>query len=427
MANYNNTKANAAEEVAREFPLDKTLDIVEKNLEFQLSGETMYIPVWAGKPGMGKTTHAKLIAEKMNLDLYYVSMYRPTEFFEGLPIPNSISFEDDEKRKKNLYLVWSEPELIHEANKRADAAVAKGKRGCLIFLDDLHIMSPDVQKCFFELVLERALGNYKFRDNCCILGAMNTSAISGFEGLLAAINNRIQKIYVNMPFDYWYTQCGADLNPLIASYVKVFKDSLEEEENTHEPFATFRSWIQLSKIVDIYYEAFKANHDTSALLENVYLAACTLMSRKMAHGLQMNISQQLQYDYEGMVNSGKYKVSADDTISQFSFANVIRYLRNMEDAEKLVSFLLNLIDSNSNISLYENCILSIMYEVRSFKKALENRNDKYSKERYQIINYIPIQLFKRGKGKVHEILRKLTDTPMINIQSRNKSLDSKLS
>ena len=422
-----NNNADAAKELSREFPLDKTIDIVENNLRHQLDGDVMYIPVWCGKPGMGKTTHARKIAEKLKLDLYYVSMYRPTEFFEGLPIPNSVSFEDNEEKKKNLYLVWSEPEIIHIANTKADEAVENGKKGVLIFLDDLHIMSPDVQKCFFELVLERALGNYKLRDNCCILGAMNSSALAGFDGFLSAINNRIQKIYVNMPFEYWYINCGAELNPLVAGYVRCFKDALEEEESTDEPFATYRSWVQLSKIVDSYYEEYKSTHDTSYFLNKVYTIACSLMSQKLAQSIQSNISQQLTYNYEYMVVNNKYYVDKDDSISQFSFANIVRYLRNAKDVENLTNYLIRLINS-STINIYEQCIISVMYEVKSFMTALENKKDEESKKRYDIIKEIPRQLFNKGKGKVHEILRRLTDTPFErNNNNETKKLENRFS
>lgn len=412
MARNNDGLANAAKDVSREFPLNHTLDIVMNNLQYQLTGEEMYIPVWCGKPGMGKTTHAKLIAEKLQLDMYYVSMYRPTEFFEGIPITNTISFDNDKEKEKNLYVRWSEPEMIHIANEKADNAKKNGKRGCLIFLDDMHIMNPDVQKCFFELVLERALGTFKLRDNVCMLGAMNSSDISGFDGFLSAINNRIQKIYVNLPFEYWYVNCGAQLNPLVAGYVRNFRDALEEEESTDEPFATYRSWVKLSQLIDTYYTAYKETRDMPWLLDRVYTTACSLMSKKLAQSLKTNIAQQLQFNYEAMVKNNAYKVDRDDPISQFCFANIIRYLKTDKDVNNLTDFLVNIMDQSSDVSVYENCILNVMYEVRSFMHALQDKTDEESRRRYEMIMQIPSQLFKKGKGKIHTILRRLTtNTP----------------
>ena len=412
--------ANAAKSQSREFPLNKTIDLVMNNLQYQLTGETMYVPVWCGRPGMGKTTHAKIIAESLGLNMYYVSMYRPSEFFEGIPITNTLSFENNAEAEKKIYVKWSEPEMIHMANLMADEAVKSGKRGTLVFLDDMHIMSPDVQKAFFELVLERALGNYKFRDNICMLGAMNSSNLAGFDGFFSAINNRIQKIYVNLPFDYWYLHCGADLNPLIAGYVRNFRDALEEEESTDEPFATYRSWVQLSKIMDMYYKTYLDTHDVPWLLDRSYTAACSLMSTKSAQALKANIGQQLQFNYEAMVVNNAYKVDRDDPISQFCFANIIRYLRNIKDVNNLTDFLVKLVDQNSSLSVYENCILNVMYEVRSFMHALADKSDDESKARYEIIKAIPAQLFKKGHGKIHEILRRLTDAPISDREELDK-------
>ena len=404
-----NTNANVSESMARSFPLHETLDMVQANLAYQLSGEPMYVPVWCGNPGMGKTTHAKLIADKLNLDMYYVSMYRPTEFFEGLPITNTISFENDKEKEKNLYVLWSEPEMIHIANQKADNALKNGKRGALIFLDDMHIMSPDVQKCFFELVLERALGNFKLRDNICMLGAMNSSSLAGFDGFFSAINNRIQKIYVEMPFTYWYEKCGADLNPLVAGYVRSFRDSLEEKESTDQPFATYRSWVQLSKLMDVYYKAYTDTHNIGWFLNKIFILACSLMSKQKAQGFKENIGQQLKYNYEAMVVNNSFSIERDDVIAQYCFANVIRYLRNPKDVENLTNYLVRLLDDNNGVSEYESSIQSVMYEVKAFKSALENKNDKESRDRYNLINAVPVQLFKKGKNKVHAILRKLTD------------------
>jgi broad-specificity NMP kinase len=39
----------------------------------------MYVPCWCGKPGIGKTAHAKMIAEAMGMSLLYVSMAKPYE------------------------------------------------------------------------------------------------------------------------------------------------------------------------------------------------------------------------------------------------------------------------------------------------------------------------------------------------------------
>lgn len=411
-----NQMADAAKEAQRGFALHKTLPMVMNNLYHQLKGREMYIPVWCGHPGIGKTTHAKMICRQMGLQMFYVSMCKPTEYFSGLPAINQTNFSDD---NTELYVRWSEPEMIHFANKLAREAKEKNMNGCLIFLDDLHIMEPSVQKHFFELVLERKLGNFKLDDNVCMLGAMNSSAMAGFDGFLSAINNRLQKIETFMEFKYWYENCGAELNPIIAGYVRNFRDSLEEDENTESSFATYRSWTMLSRLIDTVYKQYLESHDNAWFLDQVYMYACTLMSSKLAQQLKNNASQQLQYDFESMVTTNRYHVDRDDPISQFCFGNIVRYLRNKQDVENLTDYIIKLVKSSDG-NEYQNAVINVMYEALSFITFYRSKTDEEGKKKFQLYNSITSQLFNKGDGKIHSLIRSLLSGPTAITENRQE-------
>lgn len=74
-----NDATNAVHAVQNEYPIHATLNMVRNNLTLQIQGEPMYIPCWCGKPGIGKTAHAKMIADAMGMSLLYVSMAKPYE------------------------------------------------------------------------------------------------------------------------------------------------------------------------------------------------------------------------------------------------------------------------------------------------------------------------------------------------------------
>ena len=411
-----NQMADAAKEAQKGFALHKTLPMVINNLYHQLKGEEMYIPVLSGHPGIGKTAHAKMICKQMGLQMYYVSMCKPMEFFSGLPAINSTTFTDD---SSDLYVRWSEPEMIHHANKLAREAKSKNMNGCMIFMDDIHIMSPDVQKNFFELVLERKLGNFKLDDNVCMLGAMNSSTLAGFDGYLSAINNRLQSIPVYMDFKYWYNNCGAELNPLIAGYVRNFQDSLEEDENTETAFATYRSWSMLSRLLDTVYKQYLESHDNNWFLDQVYMYACTMMSTKLAQQLKNNISQQLNFNFEQMVSDNRYYIDRDDPISQFCFGNIVRYMRNKQDVENLTDYIIKLVKS-SNGSEYNNAIINVMYEALSFITYYRSKTDEESKKKFQLYNLITSSLFNKGDGKIHGLIRSLLSGPSAITETRSE-------
>lgn len=395
----------------KRFPLSETVSIVANNLIKQLSGEVMYIPVWSGNPGIGKTTYAKMIADKLNLNIYYVSMCKNLEFFMGLPITSTLKFDSLEDAK-NSYVVWSEPELIHMANLYAKEP---GKRGCLILFDDIHIMSRETQACFFELVLERKLGNYKLAQNVCMIGCMNDSSASGFDGYLAAINNRLQMISVYNPFETWYDNCGADLNPLVASYCKYDSSNLEEPESTTEPFATYRSWTTLSKLIDEPYKIYCKNGDKKWFLSQVRMLAAGFMSWKKMIEFMNNINTQLQYNFENMVESNSYYVDKEEPIAQFCFGNIIRYLRNKKDVDNLVAYLKKEVTQNS-VDDYKNVILNILYEALTYRNMLLKKNgDAQAKEKIDLIGYLQEAMFMAKELCANTSIRDLLKRPQREI------------
>ena len=403
-------KDDAVDQVSKaqkKFPLSETVNIVKANLIEQLSGETMYVPVWAGNPGIGKTTYAKMIANEMNLNLYYVSMCKTLEFYMGLPITNSLKFESLEDAYKN-YVVWSQPEMIHTANMMAED---KNKRGTLIFMDDIHIMPREIQTCFFELVLERRLGNYKLLPNVCMLAAMNDSSASGFDGYLAAVNNRLQMISVYMPFETWYESCGADLNPLVSSYCKFDAGSLEEPENTSEPFATYRSWTTLSKLIETPYKTYCKNGDKKWFLNQVKILGAGFMSWKKMVGFVSNINTQLQYNFEHMVINNAYYVDKKDPIAQFCFGNIIRYVRNKKDIDNLIQYLKREVTENSAAE-YKNVILNILYEALTYQRMLQKKSeDPMSKDKLTLLRYLQEELFNARELCANSNVRDLFNKP----------------
>lgn len=401
MSSIKDRSADAAQAANSSFAIHETLGLVRNNLKIQLTGKPAYIPCWAGSPGIGKTTHAKMICEELNLNMFYVSMTKPLEYFSGIPAMNSLTFGDDSNRK-NMYVYWSEPELIHCAN---ELARDKTHNGCLIFMDDMHVMTPDVQKVGFELFLERKLGNYKLDNNVAMMGAMNSSNMAGFDGFLSAINNRIQKIMVYLDWEYWYNNCNVDLHPLIAAFTRVQKSMLQEDESTEDSFATYRSWSMLSPLIAELYEEYKKNKDMVWFLNQVYMYARSFMSSQSALALKNNIMQQLTFNFEEQVRSNSYHIDFDDPISQIIFGNVVRYFRDNKDVDNFVKFVCTLV-KNYTLADYQNALSNVMYELLGMTNSLIKKNDEESQKAYKLYRYCQEQLFgnKECGPVIHQIL-----------------------
>lgn len=328
-------------------------------------------------------------------------------FFTGLPTPNRVTFDDDESVKEKMYVYWSMPDMIHAANTMARR---KDTKGSIIFMDDLHIISPDVQTMFFELVLERSLNNFKLDKNVAMLAAMNNSNMAGFDGFFSAINNRVQRINVTMSWKYWYENCGAELNPYIAGFLRNFPNNIEEPESTEEPFCTYRSWTTLSKLLDPITKQYTSGEFTKEqFVQQIGMHAAGFMSRKTMTMLKTNIGQQLQYDYEGMVKNNKYFVDKNDPISQFCFGNVIRYIRNHKDLDNLIEYIRTIMKEDTAIKDYSNAMINLMYELTAFANMYRKRpDDPDSKERLQLIKDAQAKMFEAGGNKIHKLIYDLT-------------------
>lgn len=377
----NDKAINAGINVQREIPIYKAMEQVKDSIEIQLEGEKISIPTLCGRPGIAKTAHIADLAESMNMRLLYCSMNKPYEFFTGLPESKKVDGETAEEQLRS-FVFWSKPELIKFAN---DYSEDPNYKGCIIFLDDIHIMTEDVQKVFYEFVLERKLGMHRLNDNIAITAAMNSEEISGFDGFMSPINNRLQKIKTMLPFDYWYRNCGAGLNLLIASYLRNNKDACEEPENTTEAFATYRSWSMLSLMVDKVYnrymnnksDALLSNSEKADLANDVFDRAATFISVKNALNLKENIIMQLRYDFETMVKKNKYNIDHEDAFAALAFGNVTRFIHTEKEIEQLIVFLRE-VSSTLNYNSYKNTIINIMLELVALLNFTQN---KYEKDR----------------------------------------------
>lgn len=410
LSKIRNDAIDAIHQAQKEYPIHTTLNMVKNNLTLQIQGVPMYIPCWCGKPGIGKTAHAKMIADAMGMSLLYVSMAKPYEYFTGLPTPNKVTFDDDESVKEKMYVYWSMPDMIHAANVMARK---KDTNGCIIFMDDLHIISPDVQTMFFELVLERSLNNFKLDKNVAMLAAMNNSNMAGFDGFFSAINNRVQRINVSMSWKYWYENCGAELNPYIAGFLRNFPNNIEEPESTEEPFCTYRSWTTLSKLLEPITKQYMdaTDKDKKWFIQQIGMHAAGFMSSKTVTMLKANIGQQLQYDYEGMVKNNKYFIDKNDPISQFCFGNIIRYLRDEKDLDNMIAYIKKIMAEDTAIKDYSNAIINIMYELSAFSHMYMKRpDDEESKTRRALIKSAQAKMFEAGGSKIHTLIYNLTAT-----------------
>lgn len=343
-------------------PIHETITDMKASIYMQHNGMTNYVPVWVGSPGIGKTALIQKLAEELDMALYYVSGAKPVEFWSGLPITNTLTIEENSK----AYCIWTEPEIIHIANQKART----NKNGCILFIDDVHIIDGQAQKVFFEFILERSLHGHDLDRNVAIVAAMNGSTEAGADGFYSAIVNRFNWIPVHMDFEYWYTNIGYCLHPYIAGFLKQNNTKyINEQESTDSPFGTFRTWTELGKAVDFCLESkIYGNVDVETLIYNI---AVGYVSCDAAFNLKKSVAIQKKFDFESMVKNKNYSFNMKHMEEQILFSNIIRYLKTKADFESFKEYIKTL--SDDDISSSKNMISFLLLDIKTMAMAYKNK------------------------------------------------------
>jgi len=323
---------------------------MKNNIRLQLEGKVQYVPIWCGRPGIGKTSIIRELAREMNMDIYYVTGAKTPEFWSGIPITNTLVIDRIEKHG-SAFTHWTVPEIIYTANLMAE------KKKVLIFIDDIQIMDRMSQRHFFEFVLERQLHNFKLSKNIAIAGAANHSAESGNEGFYAAVNNRFQWLFVSMEFDYWYSQIGITINRNVASFLKSHPEFREEEESVNTPFATYRSWTQLSYLFDGNESA-----------DNAYNLAAGFVSQSAAAAFRKHYVILSEFDFEKMIKSGNFEADSKSIVNQIIFSSIVRLIVKRETAEIFADYIIQ----SAKKSEFSALVSAVILELNCLINSLDN-------------------------------------------------------
>ncbi len=187
--------------------------------------------VW-GAPGIGKSSLVRAFAESLGLDcVTLVGTQLAAEDLIGVP-----ELRDGRSR-------FAPPESI-----------ARDEPYCL-FLDELNASSPEVQKAFYSLILDRRIGAYELPPGSIVIGAGNRSTDNALARPMAsALVNRLVHIHLRASVDDWLAWAqSAGIHPWITSYLIERPDHLwVNPPKVEEVFSTPRSWHMLSDALHSY-------------------------------------------------------------------------------------------------------------------------------------------------------------------------------
>ena len=123
----------------------------------------------------------------------------------------------------------------------------------ILFLDELNLAPPAVQAAAYQLLLDRAVGDYKLPDGWLIVAAGNPETISPYIYEMAPpLANRLVHIVVRVDLETWKQWAyRAGIDPSIIGFLSKNPDLLWKFDPTKpaKAYPTPRSWEFVSKIL----------------------------------------------------------------------------------------------------------------------------------------------------------------------------------
>jgi MoxR-like ATPase len=127
-----------------------------------------------------------------------------------------------------------------------------------LFLDELPACTPDIQKAFYSLLLERRLGEHSLPAGTWVVAAGNRSQDRALvRTISSALVNRVVILEVRADVSEWLDWARqSGVREEIMSFVKEYPGALSRPVSAPGvPFSTPRAWASLSRALDLVEKA----------------------------------------------------------------------------------------------------------------------------------------------------------------------------
>jgi len=184
--------------------------------------------IW-GSPGAGKSSIISQLARSLNLALRHIRalLLDPVDL-RGLP------YVADGRSK------WATPDFL------------PGDGAGILFLDELNAAPAMVQAAFYQLVLDRRLGEYVLPGDWAIVAAGNRDADRAHTTRMPTpLRNRFVHLDFEVDAQEWSEWAiGADIRPEVIAFIRFRPQLLSAFDRDANAFPSPRSWEFVSRILD---------------------------------------------------------------------------------------------------------------------------------------------------------------------------------
>ena len=123
-----------------------------------------------------------------------------------------------------------------------------------LFLDELPACTPDVQKAFYSLLLERRLGEYPLPAGTWVVAAGNRAEDRALvRTISSALINRVLILQVRIDVPEWLAWARSNgVRPDVVAFIEEQPGALlRQVPRDPVPFSTPRAWASLSRALDL--------------------------------------------------------------------------------------------------------------------------------------------------------------------------------
>lgn len=142
------------------------------------------------------------------------------------------------------------PQIQGNVSRFVPPSLIVREQGYCLFIDELNIAAPEVQKSFYSLILEQRVGEYRLPKGSIVIGAGNRSADSALvRQMPSALINRMVHVHLKVDSRIWLEWAkNNNIHSLVIDYIQTRPSHLSTEiaPTDETPFSTPRMWEVVS-------------------------------------------------------------------------------------------------------------------------------------------------------------------------------------
>jgi hypothetical protein len=183
--------------------------------------------VW-GPPGIGKSSVVGQFAEELGMECVTL-------------LGSQLAAED----------LIGIPQIQGQVSRFVPPSMIVRDKPYCLFIDELNIAAPEVQKAFYSLILDQRIGEYHLPKGSIVIGAGNRSADSSLvRQMPSALISRMIHVHLKVDNRLWLDWAKKEgLHQLVIDYIQTKPSHLSTEiaPTNEEPFSTPRTWHAVSE------------------------------------------------------------------------------------------------------------------------------------------------------------------------------------